>query len=216
MIEMFAAVLLAAASPAAVPAAQSTAACPRTRGRVLESVTPMFPDGAHPTNARVSFLLDLGSDGRVRRVVMAESSGDAAVDDAAAKAIGQYRFAPATAACVSASSAVSRYFTLPPEALASPPADAAPNPSPVPCAAPFARPVGFPLPQRRKVPGTVTVDVALDGAARVTAVRLVKSSGNPRTDYAATSAARNGRYAFERFPGCGPAPTTYRVEMTFH
>jgi TonB family protein len=85
----------------------------------------------------------------------------------------------------------------------------------VPCAAPFIRPIRFPLPRRREVPGTAAVDVGLDPFARVTNVRLAQSSGNKKTDYAATVAARNGTYVFERQPGCAPVATMYRLELTF-
>ena len=75
--------------------------------------------------------------------------------------------------------------------------------------------MGFPLPPRREVPGTVLVDVALDAKAHVSAVRLARSSGNRKTDYAATVAARNGRYVTLPQPGCAPSATTYHLELTF-
>ena len=87
--------------------------------------------------------------------------------------------------------------------------------SALPCAAPFVRPMGFPLPPRRKAPGTVLVDVALDAKARVSAVHLTRSSGNRKTDYAATVAARNGRYLMLPQPGCAQSATTYHLELTF-
>jgi TonB family protein len=214
MIALLAATLVSVASPTPIPAAQSAASCARESVRIVEESTPTFPENAHPTHARVRYLLDLGSDGRIRRSALVESSGDAAVDQATAKALGEFRFAPPQSGCVSASTAVSEYWDLPPDRLASPsPAGAA---SALPCAAPFVRPAGFPLPPRREVAGTATVDVSLDATARVTGVQLAQSSGNKKTDYAAAAAARLGRYVFERQPGCTPAATTYRLEMTFH
>jgi len=216
--ELLAAVLLASAlaPPAATaPVLAPAAGCPRENTRIVEESNFEFPENAHPTHERVRFLLDLGSDGRVRRTALAESSGDAAVDAAAAKAVGEFRFTAPTAKCVSTSTVASQYWRMPPEALASPAPDAGASSSPVPCPAPFVRPLTFPLPPRREAPGTASVDVALDASARVTAVHLVQSSGNKKTDYAAAIVARHGVYVFERQPGCPPAATTYRLELTF-
>ncbi|MDQ6944075.1 MAG: energy transducer TonB [Candidatus Eremiobacteraeota bacterium] len=208
-----------AASPAPTTVRGSTAACPRDRGHVIEESQLEFPQDAHPTHGRVRFFVDLGSDGRVRRSSMMESTGDAALDAAAAKALAEYRFAMPSAGCVTTSSTIARWWNIPPAALASPspaPEGVPISPSsPVPCVAPFIRPIGFPLPRRREVPGTASVDVGIDASARVTAVHLVQSSGNKKTDYAATVAARNGLYVFERQPGCAPVATTYRLELTF-
>ena len=209
----FAAVLFAAAAPPAAVRG-STAACPRERGHVIEESQLEVPPDAHPTNTRMRFLVDLGSDGRIRRIAAVESSGDASVDAAAAKALAQYRFALPSGGCVTTSSVTARTWSIPPEALASP-SPAAASSSPPPCVAPFIRPAGFPLPHRRESPGTASVDVGLDASAHVTAVHLVHSSGNKKTDYAATVAARNGTYAFERQPGCAPVATTYHLELTF-
>ena len=183
------------------------------------------PAAPHPTHPRVAYLIDLGSDGRIRRYALVESSGDPAVDAAAGKAVAATRFAPPTVRCISVSTVVRRYWDVPVEPP-EPPASAdisspAPAPSASPtatalsCAALFVRPTNFPIPPR-KPPGTTAIDVGLDALARVTAVHLVRSSGNKKTDYAATIAARHGRYRFELQPGCAPAPTTYRLEMTFH
>jgi hypothetical protein len=68
---------------------------------------------------------------------------------------------------------------------------------------------------RRESPGTATIDVALDAGARVTAVRLVQSTGNTKTDYAATVGARNGLFIYVHEPGCPAGPTVYRLELTF-
>ncbi|MDP9105592.1 MAG: hypothetical protein M3N49_06635 [Candidatus Eremiobacteraeota bacterium] len=212
---LLAAVILAAAAPAPVPVRAPAAACPRENVRVIEESNFELPENAHATHERVRFLLDLGSDGRIRRTTLAESSGDAAVDAAAAKAVGEFRYAAPTAGCVSTSTVWSQYWRMPPEVLASPVPDAGAPSSPAPCAAPFVRPQRFPLPPLREAPGTAFVDVALDGSARVTAVHLVQSSGNKKTDYAATVAARQGVYVFERQPGCSPTATTYRFELTF-
>ncbi len=174
-----------------------------------------IPEGMHPTNPRVRVLADLGSDGRVRRVVTVESSGDAAVDAAAAKAVEHFRFAPPAYGCVTTSSTAALSFNVPPEATAARQSPA-PNVSLAPCAGPFVRPMGFSPPPQREVPGTATVEVSLDSAAAVTGVRLVHSSGNPKTDNAATAAARSGAYRFEPIPGCPQSPTTYQLEITFH
>ncbi len=216
MIAVLLSAMLFAASPEPAGARGLTSACPHENGHVIEESQVEFPANAHPTNPRVRFLLDLGSDGRVRRSALVESSGDAAVDAAAAKALADFRFSVPTSGCVSTSSALSRWWNIPPHELAPPaPGDAAASSPPVACVAPFIRPMRFPLPHRREVPGTASVDVGLDANARVTAVRLVQSSGNKKTDYAATVAARNGLYAFEHQAGCARTVTTYRLELTF-
>jgi TonB family protein len=212
---MIAAILLAwiAAGPAPAP----SGVCSRENVRVVEESNFVLPDTVRATHDRVRFLLDIGSDGRVRRMAKVESSGDGALDAAAEKALGEFRFAAPTVNCVSASSVWSQWWSVPPEAIVQPPAaSAAAAVSPGSCVPPFVRPVGFPLPAHIAAPGTVAVDVALDATAHVTGVHLAQSSGNTKTDYAATVAARNGRYVFERQPGCAPAATTYRFEITFH
>ena len=215
MIAAALAAVIFGASPAPVSGTGSTAACPREAGHVIQESQLEFPQDAHPTHDRVRFLIDLGSDGRVRRSSMVESTGDAALDAAAAKALAEYRFAVPTYGCVSSSSALSRYWTVPREALASPEPAAGASTAPVPCVAPFIRPMRLPVPRRREATGTAAVDVGIDANARVTAVHLAQSSGNKKTDYAATVAARNGIYVFERQPGCAPVATTYRLELTF-
>jgi TonB family protein len=208
--------LILAVSPPPPIARGAGAACPRERGHILDGPRLELPQDAHPTHERVRFLVDLGSDGRIRRSAMVESSGDAAVDAAAATALAGDRFVVPSASCVSTSSAVSRGWNVPQDALASPlPGAAILSNSPIACVAPFVRPMRFPLPRRREAPGTASVDVGLDSSARVTAVHLAQSSGNKKTDYAATVAARNGMYVFERQPGCAPVATTYRLELTF-
>jgi TonB family protein len=117
------------------------------------------------------------------------------------------------------------FWRLPDDVLsaATPVLSAAPSPSTAPavnaapasCTAPFVRLARLRLPARREQPGTATIDVTLDGNARVAAVRLVQPSGHTKTDYAATVAARNGSYVFVRVPGCASGPTVYRLELTF-
>src|ERR1700682_6086568 len=113
---VFTLMLALAASPA--PAAASTASCPLAGVRIVEASNFTLPDDVHATHGRVRFLVDIGSDGRVRRTVLAESSGDAAVDAAATKALGEFRFAAPTHSCVAVSSAGSHVWELPAEALA--------------------------------------------------------------------------------------------------
>jgi len=213
-----------AASPTPIPQAQAAAACPRESPRVIEESNFTLTPDARPTNANVRFALDLGSDGRLRRAVLVESSGDATVDAAAAQALTQFRFAAPTFGCVALSTTWSWYWRFPDEALttATPAASAAPASSPAPtastaptsCTAPFVRLARLRIPGREQ-PGTATVDVTLDADARVKAVRLVQPSGHLKTDYAATVAARGGIYIFVRVPGCPSGPTVYRLELTF-
>jgi TonB family protein len=218
---MFGAVLalVLAASPAPARTAPASSSCPTERTRLIEESNFVFPDGAHATHQRVRFLIDVGSDGRIRRSALVESSGDASVDAAAAKAIAEFRYGPPSYACVAMSTIASQWWDIPPDALA--PSSPSPAPSPASastaaaCGTPFVRPMMVPLPPHRETPGTVAADVSLDAQARVTAVQLVQSSGHPKTDYAGTVAARNARYVFERQLGCAPAPTVYRMELTF-
>jgi TonB family protein len=212
LIALLAAALVAAASPAP---SEPTAACPRSALRIVQEAMLTIPEGMHPTNPRVRVLADLGSDGRVRSVVTVESSGDFALDAAAAKAVEHYRFAPPAFGCVTTSSTAALSFNVPPEATTARQSPA-PRVSLAPCTGPFVRPMGIPPPSQREAPGTATVEVALDSAASVTGVRLVHSSGNRKTDDAATVAARSGGFRFEPIPGCAQSPTTYLLEITFH
>ena len=208
--------VLIAAAPPRVPV--TAASCPAQTIRVVEESKFAYPPSARPTNGRVRFLVDLGSDGRIRRTVMVESSGDAALDSAAGQAMNQFRFAPPSMRCVAASSVASWWWDMS-AATIEPSPTAVPSPVPAAsapvCAEPFARPNRMRLPANREVPGTARIDVFLDAAARVTGVMLASSSGNKRTDYAATVAARNATYVFERQPGCAPSATKYRLELTF-
>jgi TonB family protein len=214
---------LLAAATAGMPA--YAAACPERNAQMLAGAMLVPPDGIHPTNRRARFLLDLGSDGRIRRAALVESSGDAAFDGAALKAAGRIVFAPSSQGCISPSSVVPESFDVPLIVLAHPAA----NPSGPPvlatappaadvtiCAAPFVQLNGIGLPDTRQAPGTVTIDVRLDAAARVIGVQLAKPSGNKTTDATALALARDAEYAFEPQPGCGPKPTTYPLELTFH
>lgn len=221
MLGVILGVVIATASP--IPQAQMAAACPREPMRIVEESNFTLPPGAHPTNANVRFALDIGSDGRLRRAVLTESSGDAAIDAAAAQAMTQFRFAAPSSGCVAVSTTSSWFWRLPDElvipAVTAPspaaPSTATPSAAPAACTAPFVRPAHLALPPRRESPGTATIDVTLDANARVTAVRLVQSSGEQKTDYAATVAARNGIFIFVHEPGCPVGPTVYRLELTF-
>src|ERR1700681_4195681 len=107
---MIVAVLAALVAASPVPAPASSAACPRENVRVVEESNFELPETVRATHDRVRFLLHIGSDGRVRRMAKVESSGDAAVDAAAEKALGEFRFAAATANCVSASGLWSQWW----------------------------------------------------------------------------------------------------------
>ncbi len=221
---------LALAGPRPAPAET----CRTAAGRVVSSVAPQFPDGAHPTRDAVRMLFDMGSDGRVRRVAVGESSGDPAVDLSLADALAQDRFAPPSYRCVTISTGISEVWKLPP--MPSPEAadavagglasSAAPGPSSSAarssrvanrsaCVAPFVRLVRLFPPASREPAGTAQVDVALDARAGVTTVKLARSSGNRRTDYAAAVVARTSQYALLEQSGCPAVPTTYRLELTF-
>jgi len=199
--------------------------CPQSEARVL--IGPVFnpPDGIHPTNRRARFLLDIGSDGRVRRAAMTESSGDATFDGAALAAAEQIKFVPPSEACISPSSVAPESFDVPLIALARP-APGGSGPAVLPtfapasavtiCAAPFVELTGLDVPDQRQAPGTVAVDVRLDAGAHVLGAQLAHSSGNHQTDEAALAMARGGEYGFTPQPGCPPKPTTYTLELSFH
>jgi TonB family protein len=203
------------------------ASCPASDTRVLATSAPVVPDNVRPTNRRARFFLDIGSQGELRRADMTESSGDAVFDAAALDAAKRFRFAPPTQGCISTSTVMAEEFNVPLLALARPAGGAnASGPAVLPssqpesaiaiCTAPFVRLTGLDVPDQRQAPGTVQIDVALDATARATAVKLAKSSGNAKTDAAATAAARSGQYAFALPPGCKPQATTYRLELTYH
>jgi TonB family protein len=220
MFAFFLATLIAAAGEPAY-----VAACPVDQVRVLSASTPVEPLNIHTTNRRVRFLLDLGSDGALRRAAMTESSGDATFDAAALDAVKRFRFAPPAQGCISTSSVVPEEFNVPLLSLAKPaPGGSGPPvlPSSAPetavaiCGAPFVRLTGLEIADTRQAPGTVAIDVGLDAAAHVTSAKLAHVSGNAKTDAAGLSAARDAQYAFTLPPGCRSQPTTYRLELTYH
>ncbi len=195
-------------------AAPSIARCARSPARLVSELHPTLPANARATHPRVGFAIDLGSDGSVRRIVTIESSGDAGIDDAVLAAVEHARFDAPTFSCMASSAAILQTIDLPAEVLASPAPAAAASAAPSACAAPFVTPAGIEV-TAREPRGTVALDVDLDAAAHVDAVRLVRSSGNSRTDDAAIAGARAAGYQFVVFRGCPPAPTTYRLEITF-
>ena len=217
---MFAFILATLLAAAGEPA--YLASCPASDTRVLGTSSPIVPDNIHPSNRRARLLLDIGSDGELRRAALTESSGDGVFDAAALDAAKRFRFAAPTQGCISTSTVVPEEFNVPLLALARP-AGGAGSPMVLPstpaeaiCPAPFVRLTGLDVPDQRQAPGSVDIDVALDAAAHVTSVKLAKPSGNARTDAAATSAARDAQYAFTLPPGCRPQATTYRLELTYH
>jgi TonB family protein len=216
---LLAPLLLAAGEPAYL------ASCPAVDGRVVSTAPVDAPPNIHPTNRRARFLIDLGSDGAIRRVAIVETSGDAAFDAAAQSALAHFRFAPPQQGCISTSSVVPETFNVPLiNLIASPPPggtlpvipSALPASAVTICAAPFVQLTGIDVPDQRQPPGTVDVDVGLDAQAHVLRAALVQSSGNRQTDAGALAAARDAQYAFTPQPGCPPKPTTYRLELTYH
>jgi TonB family protein len=215
---LLAPLLLAAGEPA------SLAACPAVDGRVVSTALVDAPPNIHPTNRRVRFLIDLGSDGVIRRVEIVETSGDATFDAAAQSALAHFRFAPPQQGCISTSSVVAEMFNVPLiNLVASPPPGGVPVIPTAPpasavtiCAAPFVQLTGIDVPDQRQAPGTVDVNVDLDAQAHVLRAALAQSSGNRQTDADALAAARGAEYAFTPQPGCAPKATTYRLELTYH
>ncbi|HEX3551280.1 MAG TPA: energy transducer TonB [Candidatus Elarobacter sp.] len=195
----------------ALLAEPSVARCPRTPIHVASEAHPTVPDGTHPTHDHVTVVLDLSSDGRVRRAAISESSGDPAVDRATLAASEQQRFDMPTFSCITFSTTFAERFDLPKELVPSPSPSAAPVPV---CGTPFVTPSGL-SPSERPPRGTASIDVDLDAAAHVDGARIVQSSGNAETDRVALAAARASGYAFIPFAGCPPAATTYRLDLTF-
>lgn len=216
MFALFLATIVAAGQPV------TAAACPASQTRVLLTSEPIAPEGIHPTNRRVRLLLDVGSEGELRRAAIVESSGDAVFDAATLDAAKRFRFAPQTQGCISTSSVVPEDFNVPLISLVRPvPGSTGPAeiPSMAPaaaiCGAPFVQLTGLDIPDLRQAPGTVAVDVALDAAAHATGAKLAHPSGDAKTDAAAVAAARSAQYAYTLPPGCKPSATTYRLELTY-
>ena len=177
-------------------------------------VAPDGP-GVHTTNRRVRFLIDVGSDGRERRVAMVESSGDVTVDAAALASVHNMHFAPSLQNCISAPSVAPESFNVSLITLAQPVAGASAPPVAI-CGDPFVQITGMDMPDKRQAPGTAAIDVGLNASAKVTSAQLAKSSGNKTTDAVALASAKSGQYQFVIEPGCAPKPTTYRLELTYH
>jgi len=220
---MFAFILSTLIAAAGEPA--YIASCPVAQAPVvLASSAPIAPDSIHPTNRRTRFLLDLGSDGRIRHAAMTESSGDSVFDAAALDAVQRFRFAPPSQGCISTSSVAAEEFNVPLLALARPAANGSgvavlpttpPEADVAICTTPFVRLTGLDVPETRQAPGTVAIDVGLDAAAHVTSAKLARSSGNAKTDAEGLSAARDAQFAFTLPPGCRPKPALYRLELTY-
>ncbi|HZO95382.1 MAG TPA: TonB family protein [Candidatus Baltobacteraceae bacterium] len=246
MLAAVAALVLAAAPSRVEPG------CPTQAAHVIDAAQPVLPPDPHPTTGAVRMFFDIGSDGRVRRAAVADSSGDPAVDAAALDALRRTRFAPPSYRCVAVSTGAETSVLVPPapqllpeeaapaasgsplpgatpSALLSPapvaaaaaPLAASPSPSAPASAAkmcltpPFVRVTRFAGAPSREPAGTADVDVRLDARAHVTGVRVARSSGNERTDYAAAVMARRSAYAYLTQTGCPAGPATYRLELTF-
>jgi TonB family protein len=201
------------------------ASCPAEAGRTLQQAVYNPPDTIHPTNRRARFYLDVGSNGRVRRVAIVESSGDATFDAGALAAVKTETFVAPSQNCITASTVVPESFNVPLIALVTPPPagstagtsipTSAPAASIAICPAPFVQLDGIDVPLKRAEPGTVAIDVGLSAGAKVTSVALATSSGKKALDDLATASARTATYAFVLPPGCAPKPTTYRLELTY-
>ena len=201
------------------------ASCPAQETRVITTAQPVAPDSIKPTNRRVRFYADVGSEGELRRAGIVESSGDAVFDAAALEALGRFKFSPQTQGCISTSSIVPEDFNVPLLNLVRPAPDTTglpviptsrPDTELAICSSAFVRLTGLDIPDTRQAPGTVGIDVALDAAAHVTSAKLAKTSGNAKTDATAVSLAHDAQFAFMLPPGCRPKPTVYRLELTFH
>ena len=179
---MFAFVLATIVAAAGQPV--SAAACPASQTRVLLTSEPIAPDNIHPTNRRVQLLLDVGSEGELRRSAITESSGDAVFDAAALDAAKRFRFAPHTQDCISTSSVVPEEFNVPLISLVTPGArrrtgpgddpDARRRPRVAICGAPFVQLTGLDVPDLRQAPpGTVARSMSGSMPARnVTSAKL--------------------------------------------
>jgi TonB family protein len=220
---MLALILSTLVAQAGAPAYLSSCAPPQPT-RVLATSQVIVGDNIHPTNRRARFFIDIGSDGRVRHVVMYESSGDATFDQAAVEAAQRFKFAPPTQGCISTSAIVPEEFNVSllafgrpvvvgsaPPVLPSPPPEAAAI-----CGDPAVEVAGLDIPDTHQAPGTAAVDVALDANAHVKTAKLAKSSGNAKTDATAVDEAKSAQYKFDVGPGCRPKPAAYQLELTFH
>jgi len=195
-----------ALSVALAASAPSFAGCPTQNVRPLTAASPRLPADAHPTRDSLRLLFDIGSDGRVRRVAVAESSGDPEVDVAAAEALAHFTYSPPSYRCVSVSTGATQVWHIParPPAvedgdLAAPsaapsrvpfvpgtapsPAAAAATPSPAPSAVPAAAPSPTPAPSPACVAPFVRV-------TRLVPPRMREPSGTADVDVRLDAQAR--------------------------
>jgi TonB family protein len=221
MLAIVLSTLLAQAAPAYL------ASCPAQAGHVILAAPFVPPDsGVHPTNRRARFFLDVGSDGNVRRAVLVETSGDPTFDGDAAEAAKNFHFAPPTQGCISTSSVVPEDFNVALITLVRPgagPTGVPQLPASAPASAvavcstpPLAQLKGIDAADTRQAPGTVDIDVGLDANAHVTSTKIAKPSGNAKTDATALALAHDAEYELVVAPGCQPAKTVYRLELSFH
>lgn len=85
---------------------------PAVPPKIVRAVSPVYPETQRLTDVKgvVYLQLLIGSDGRVEQVIVLESSGSAALDNAAVKACRQWRFKAARNA---AGQAVRCYWNIP-------------------------------------------------------------------------------------------------------
>jgi TonB family protein len=201
------------------------ASCPVVPGHIIQNAVWIAPSDVHATNRRARFFVDVGSDGRIRRVALVESSGDTNFDTAAQAAIRTEKFAAPEQNCIATSTTNPQSFDVPLMSLVTPPPAGSSNaptiPTPPPpaavaiCGAPFGQITSIDVPMKKAPPGTVGIDVGLNAAAKVTSVQLASSSGNKALDYLATTSARTASYQLITAPGCAPKPIVYRLELTY-
>ena len=125
--------LVAQATPAYL------ASCPAEPGRLVTPAIFIPPNDVHATNRRARFFIDLGSDGRVRRAAVVESSGDPHFDGAAQAALmSSAKYAPPEQNCISSSSVTMESFNVPLISLVTPAPAGASAPPAIPTSAPAA------------------------------------------------------------------------------
>ncbi|MFN2459254.1 MAG: energy transducer TonB [Candidatus Velthaea sp.] len=176
-----------------------------------------LPPDTPRKNARLTFDVDLGSDGRVRDVRLVGGSGDAVIDALAREAVTRSTYRAAESGCVAVSDTYRMAYRAQDDAAPSPP-QAPPTMPPAARADCVPLVVAFITPGARNAAqrGTAVVAVPLDAAAaRHGEPALQKRTGNAALDEEALRIARTAQFNFMQGEGCRPQPFSYFLELTF-
>jgi TonB family protein len=168
------------------------------------------PNGIRLQRPYATFKISVDENGKVTGAVLEDGTGVSAVDDASAQAVRKWKFVPAAAGCGTVPATVEYAVPVGLDAysIANPcEHDTTVDDQVQPEYPDSARNIGL---------GEVSVStqVDVDAAGRVTGLQITHSSGNKDLDAAAMRAAAASTYV-PAVHACKPVPGTYSFKVTF-